>query len=104
MKSRLLRRAAGVMCAAPAMAAAQQPPSAPPPITHLDAVTVTASRVPLDAVDQPVQVSVLTAEQIRTSSAVTVQELLSTHAGIHVVNSTGAAEQAAVDIRGFGLA
>ncbi|OZI27392.1 TonB-dependent receptor [Bordetella genomosp. 7] len=103
MKSRLLRRAAGVMCAAPAMAAAQQSPSAPPSITQLDPVTVTASRVPLQARDQPVQVSVLTAEQIRTSSAVTVQELLSTQAGIHVINSTGAAEQAAVDIRGFGL-
>src|SRR5690606_24315556 len=103
MKSRLLRRAAGVMCAAPAMAAAQPSPSAPPSITQLDAVTVTASRVPLEARDQPVQVSVLTAEQIHTSSAVTVQELLSGQAGIHVINSTGAAEQASVDIRGFGL-
>jgi len=103
MKSPLLRRTAGVLaCAVPALAAAQQDPAAAA-VPQLDTVTVTASRVPTEARDQPVQVSVLTAEQIRTSSAVTVQELLSGQAGIHVINSTGAAEQASVDIRGFGL-
>lgn len=103
MKSRLFRRTAGMLaCAVPALAAAQQnsPGNA---IPQLDAITVTASRVPIEARDQPVQVSVLTAEQIRTSSAQTVQELLSTQSGVHVINSTGAAEQAAVDLRGFGL-
>src|SRR3546814_15246133 len=85
MKSRLFRRTAGaVVCAVPALAAAQQEPAGTPPIPQLDAVTVTASRVPVEARDQPVQVSVLTAGQIRTSSAVTVQELLSSQAGIHV--------------------
>jgi len=103
MKSRLFRRTAGLLtCAVPVLAAAQQEPagSAAP---QLDTITVTASRVPIGTPDQPVQVSVLTAEQIRTSSAVTVQELLSTQAGVHVINSTGAAEQAMVDLRGFGL-
>lgn len=103
MKSRPLRRAAGILaCAAPALAAGQQEP-AQAVTPQLDTITVTASRVPTEARDQPVQVSVLTAEQIRTSSAMTVQELLSTQAGVHVINSTGAAEQAAVDLRGFGL-
>ena len=104
MKTRLARRLAGtVACALPALAAAQQSPSdAAPAVPRLDAVTVTASRVPTDG-RQPVQVSVLTAEQIARSSATTVQDLLSAQAGIHVLNATGAAAQASVDLRGFGL-
>ncbi|MCD0504757.1 TonB-dependent receptor [Bordetella petrii] len=104
MNSRPFRRVAGLLaCAIPALAAAQQNKAATADTPELDTVTVTASRVPTETRNQPVQVSVLTAEQIRTSSAMTVQELLSTQAGVHVINSTGAAEQAAVDLRGFGL-
>jgi len=106
MKSRPFRRTANVlMCAVPALAIAQQQTqdqtSSIP--SELGTITVTASRVPTEVRNQPVQVSVLTAEQIRTSSAMTVQELLSTQAGVHVINSTGNAEQAMVDLRGFGL-
>ena len=105
MKSRSFRRAASVlMCTVPALAIAQQQQEqTATDVPELSTTTVTASRVPTDADNQPVQVSVLTAEQIRTSSATTVQELLSTQAGVHVINSTGAAEQSMVDIRGFGL-
>jgi len=60
--------------------------------------------VPTDADNQTVQVSTLTAKQIHTSSAATVQELLSTQAGVHTFNSTGAADQAQIDLRGFGIA
>src|SRR5690606_12504246 len=110
MKSRPFRHADGVLiCAVPALACAQQsqqqdqtPTAAAAP--ELGSVTVTASRVPTEARDQPIQVSVLTQEQIRTSSALTVQELLSTQAGVHVINSTGAVAQAQVDLRGFGIA
>ena len=110
MKSRPFRHAAGVLiCAVPALAAAQQSQQQTQTSTaaaapELSTVTVTASRVPTEAREQPVQVSVLTQEQIRTSSAMTVQELLSTQAGVHAINSTGAAAQAQIDLRGFGIA
>ena len=103
MKTRLTRGlAATLACVAPALAAAQASPETATSVPRLDTVTVTASRVPTDSRRQPVQVSVLTAGQIEKSSATTVQELLSTQSGIHVVNATGATAQAAVDIRGFG--
>jgi len=102
MKTRLTRRLAGTLaCAVPVLAAAQQSPDTAVP--RLDTVTVTASRVPTDSSRQPVQVSVLTAGQIEKSSATTVQDLLAAQSGIHVVNMTGAAAQAQVDIRGFGV-
>ncbi|CAM4048452.1 TonB-dependent receptor [Bordetella tumulicola] len=92
-----------LLCTAPTLAVAQQP-ILTAAIPELSAITVTASRVRTETRDQPVQVSVLTAEQIHTSSAMTVQELLSTQAGVHVINNTGAAEQGLVDLRGFGIA
>src|SRR5690606_28975997 len=104
MKTRLTRRLAGTLaCVAPALASAQPSPDAAAPVPQLDTVTVTASRVPTDSGRQPVQVSVLTADQIEKSSATTVQDLLSTQSGIHVINMTGVAAQAQVDIRGFGV-
>src|SRR3546814_19608370 len=59
MKSRLFRRTAGVLtCAVPALAAAQQDPAGAAAVPQLAAITVPASRVPVEARDQPVQVSV----------------------------------------------
>lgn len=106
MNSRFIGRASWFVCTLPALAAAQSSPAQTPfpqEVPELQSVTVTASRVPVANGDQPVQVSVLTEAQIARSSATTVQELLSTQAGIHVVNTTGAADQAMVDLRGFGL-
>lgn len=106
MKPHPLRHAASILiCAAPALAVAQQldPASVSPEATELGPITVTASRVPTDARTQPVQVSILTQEQIRTSSAMTVQELLSTQVGVHAINSTGAAGDSQIDLRGFGI-
>lgn len=92
-----------LICVAPTLAQAQAPEHSHLEAPELSTTTVTASRVPTDARDQAVQVSVITAEQIRTSSATTEQELLSTQAGVHTINNTGAAAQAMIDLRGFGL-
>lgn len=99
MKSRSIRRYAGaLLCSAPALSAAQQ--AATP---ELDTVTVTAQRVPSDGRTLPVSISVITAEDIAASSARTMQDLLSTQAGIHLVNTTSASDNAIVDLRGFGI-
>lgn len=99
MKSRSIRRYAGaLLCSAPALSAAQQTPA-----PELDTVTVTAQRVPSDGRTLPVSISVITAEDIAASSARTMQDLLSTQAGIHQVNTTSASDNAIVDLRGFGI-
>ncbi|HJV07576.1 MAG TPA: TonB-dependent receptor [Chromobacteriaceae bacterium] len=68
-----------------------------------DDVVVTASRVPEKVRDLPANVTVISAEDIANSSARTVQDLLANVAGVHVFNETGAADQAVVDLRGFGM-
>lgn len=73
------------------------------PVTQLDEVVVTASRSPDKVSDLPVNVSVITAADIANSTARTVQDLLSTLAGVHVFNNTGSADSAMVDLRGFGM-
>ncbi|MCV6904825.1 MAG: TonB-dependent receptor [Achromobacter xylosoxidans] len=101
MKSRSIRRYAGaLLCSAPALSAAQQ---AATPAPELDTVTVTAQRVPSDGRTLPVSISVITAEDIAASGARTMQDLLSTQAGIHLVNTTSASDNAIVDLRGFGI-
>ncbi|WZB66768.1 TonB-dependent receptor plug domain-containing protein [Achromobacter xylosoxidans] len=100
MKSRSIRRYAGaLLCSALGPVA----PSKPPPAPELDTVTVTAQRVPSDGRTLPVSISVITAEDIAASSARTMQDLLSTQAGIHLVNTTSASDNAIVDLRGFGI-
>ncbi len=103
MKSRSIRRYAGaLLCSAPALSAAQQA-SAPASPAELDAITVTAQRVPTDGRTLPVSISVITAEDIAASSARTMQDLLSTQAGIHLINTSSASDNAIVDLRGFGI-
>ncbi|MBB1624154.1 TonB-dependent receptor [Achromobacter sp. UMC71] len=100
MKSRSIRRYAGaLLCSAPALSAAQQ--AATP--SELDAITVTAQRVPTDGRTLPVSISVITADDIAASSARTMQDLLSTQAGIHLINTSSASDNAIVDLRGFGI-
>ncbi|CUK13861.1 Outer membrane cobalamin translocator [Achromobacter sp. 2789STDY5608615] len=101
MKSRSIRRYAGaLLCSAPALSAAQQ---AATPAPELDSITVTAQRVPTDGRTLPVSISVITAEDIAASSARTMQDLLSTQAGIHLVNTSSSSDNAIVDLRGFGI-
>ncbi|AMG37433.1 TonB-dependent receptor [Achromobacter xylosoxidans] len=101
MKSRSIRRYAGaLLCSAPALSAAQQ---AATPAPELDTITVTAQRVPTDGRTLPVSISVITAEDIAASSARTMQDLLSTQAGIHLVNTSSSSDNAIVDLRGFGI-
>lgn len=83
--------------------ACSQAALAAPPVNQLDEVVVTASRSPDKVSDLPVNVSVITAADIANSTARTVQDLLSTLAGVHVFNNTGSADSAMVDLRGFGM-
>ena len=101
MKARSIRRYAGaLLCSAPAIAAAQQTAPATP---ELDTITVTAQRVPTDGRTLPVSISVITAEDIAASSARTMQDLLSTQAGINLINTSSSSDNAIVDLRGFGI-
>lgn len=70
---------------------------------RLDEVVVTASRVPEALKDQAANITVISAEDIANSSARTVQDLLSTVAGVHVFNNSGSPQRATVDLRGFGM-
>ena len=45
----------------------------------------------------------ITAEDIAASSARTMQDLLSTQAGIHLLNTSSSTDNAIVDLRGFGM-
>jgi iron complex outermembrane receptor protein len=62
---------------------------------------VTASGVPQAKGVAPVSVTVITAEDIASSSARTVQDVLATVAGVHVFSAGGT--NPTVDLRGFGM-
>ncbi|WP_166726936.1 TonB-dependent receptor [Crenobacter cavernae] len=66
-------------------------------------VVVTATRVPEKVRDLPANVTVITSKDIANSSARTVQDVLSTVAGVHLINNTGSANGTVVDLRGFGM-
>lgn len=71
-------------------------------VTELDRVVVTASRFPA-ALEQPVAMTVITAEEIAESTASTLGEVLSRLGGVHVrQNLTGTPDQP-LDLRGFGV-
>lgn len=71
----------------------------------LDEVVVTATRFEDDANTAPVNVQVITGEDIRHSSARTLPELLATQAGISARDLFGNnAAAASIDMRGFGAA
>lgn len=67
-------------------------------------VVVTASREKEAIAKVPANVTVITAEDIRDSTAFNVPELLDTEGGIHVSDITGSQRYFNVDIRGFGEA
>jgi iron complex outermembrane receptor protein len=77
---------------------------ADPPISVGEPVIVTATRFEERYLDKPVNVTVITAEDIRQSPAKTVPDLLSEQAGIFVHDFFGNnAATTTVDLRGFGI-
>lgn len=67
-----------------------------------DEVVVTASRFEEKSSDQPVNVQIINAPQIRESGARTLPELLSQQAGIYTRDSSGNPNRQ-IDMRGFGI-
>ena len=74
------------------------------PVTVGDEVVVTATRFNEKYVDRPVNVTVITAEDIKNSAAKTLPDLLAEQAGINLQDLFGNnAAAATVDMRGFGV-
>lgn len=74
------------------------------PVTVGEPVIVTAMRFEDRYLDKPVNVTVITAEDIRQSAAKTVPDLLSEQAGIFVHDFFGNnAATTTIDLRGFGI-
>jgi len=65
-------------------------------------VVVTASRYEEKVTDIPANITVITGDSIRNSSAHNIPELLRTEAGVHVSDINGARRTYTVDLRGFG--
>ena len=76
--------------------------AAEPPVTVGEPVIVTATRFEDRYLDQPVNVSIITAEDIKNSTARTVPELLRQLPGIRTRDSSGS-PNVQVDMRGFGI-
>ena len=74
------------------------------PVTVGEPVIVTATRFEDRYLDKPVNVTVITAEDIQQSTAKTVPDLLSEQAGIFIHDFWGNnAATTTVDLRGFGI-
>lgn len=74
------------------------------PISTAEPVVVTATRFEERSLDRPVNVVVISAEDIRNSTARTVPDLLSEQAGIFTHDFFGNnAATTSVDMRGFGI-
>ena len=66
-------------------------------------VVVTASRIGTPVLEQPIAIQVISAEQIRESTAVNVSEVLSKLGGVHTrINFLGVPDSP-LDLRGFGV-
>lgn len=67
------------------------------------AIIVTATRFQSDTADRPIAAQVITADEIRNSSATTVSEVLGKLGGVHTrINFTGIPDSP-LDLRGFGV-
>ncbi|HEX6004969.1 MAG TPA: TonB-dependent receptor, partial [Burkholderiales bacterium] len=89
--------ALAVLMMAAATAAAERP------VVRGEAVVVTATRFPQPATEAPLNVTLITAEDIRASAARTVPDLLAEQAGIALHDLFGNnAASTVVDLRGFG--
>jgi len=72
-------------------------------IDTLDPVVVTATRFDLAPEDQPIAAQVITAEDIRSSSALSVSEVLGKLGGVQTrINLTGVPDTP-IDLRGYGV-
>lgn len=73
-------------------------------VSMIEEVVVTATRFADKYVDKPVNITVITAEDIRNSAAKTLPDLLSEQAGIAIHDFFGNnAATTTVDLRGFGV-
>jgi iron complex outermembrane receptor protein len=72
------------------------------PVSQAPPVVVTATRFEEAQRDLPVGVTVVSAEDIRRSTASSLAELLSRFAGIHSRDNTGGPDRQ-IDMRGFGI-
>jgi len=96
----LFRLAAAIVPAAAAWCAV----AAELPVTVGEPVIVTATRFEDRYLDKPVNATVITAEDIKASTAKTVPELLAEQAGIVIHDFFGNnAATTTVDLRGFGI-
>jgi iron complex outermembrane receptor protein len=68
----------------------------------LDEIIVSASRYQENIRTVPANVTVITAENIKNSTARNIPDLLRSQAGIHVNDITGNGRSFSVDLRGFG--
>jgi iron complex outermembrane receptor protein len=91
---------AGIVAAL--LAAAFDSAAAEAPVTAGEPVVVTATRFSSPGGQFPIGVQVITAEEIRRSTASTVPELLRTLSGIRTRDLSGA-PNLQVDMRGFGI-
>ncbi|HCY64345.1 MAG TPA: TonB-dependent receptor [Oxalobacteraceae bacterium] len=66
-------------------------------------VVVTATRFQSEAASHPIAAQVITAEDIRNSSATTVSEVLNKVGGVHTRISFTGVPDAPLDLRGFGM-
>lgn len=73
-----------------------------PPKKSLKEVIITATRFEQDPKELSIGVSVISAEQIKNSAALTLPELLQQFAGVHSRNLDGGPDQQ-IDLRGFGI-
>lgn len=74
------------------------------PLVYTDEVVVTATRFKEKYVDRPVNVTVITAEDIKNSAAKTLPDLVAEQAGITIHDFFGNnAATTTVDLRGFGI-
>ena len=72
-------------------------------IPVLDTIVVTATRFQSEGMQQPIAVQVITADEIRDSSAMSVAEVLNKLGGVHTrINFTGVPDMP-LDLRGFGM-
>lgn len=76
--------------------------AAEPPVTIGEPVIVTATRFEDRYLDRPVNVSIITAEDIQNSTARTVPELLRQLPGMRARDSSGSPNMQ-IDMRGFGI-
>lgn len=70
---------------------------------ELPPIVVTATRFLSDPAAHPIAAQVITAEEIRDSSAITVSEVLSKLAGVHTRISFTGVPDMPIDLRGFGM-